>query len=79
MHNALTREQLDRWMQDLSRRLQPQVANARPGDIMDAISQEVDQMGASVAARDSDYFNDQIRALGEELACLGAGKADPAS
>jgi len=36
-------------------------------------------MGASVAARDSDYFNDQIRALGEELACLGAGKADPAS
>lgn len=79
MHNTLTREQLDRWIQDLSRRLQPQVANARPGDIMDAISQEVDQMGASVAARDSDYFNDQIRALGEELACLGAGKADPAS
>lgn len=79
MHNALTREQLDRWIQDLSRRLQPQVANARPGDIMAAISQEVDQVGASVSARDSDYFNDQIRALGEELGCLGAGKADPAS
>ncbi|WP_313400291.1 hypothetical protein [Stenotrophomonas sp.] len=79
MHNTLTREQVDRWIQDLSRRLQPQVANARPGDIMAAISQEVDQVGASVSARDSDYFNDQIRALGEELACLGAGKADPAS
>ncbi len=46
---------------------------------MDAISQEVDQVGTSVAARDRDYFNDQIRALGEELGCLGAGKADPAS
>ncbi|WP_313275935.1 hypothetical protein [Stenotrophomonas sp.] len=78
MHNTLTREQLDRWIQDLSRRLQPQVANARPGDIMDAISQEVEQVGTSVAARDRDYFNDQIRALGEELGCLGAGKADPA-
>ncbi|WP_293705905.1 hypothetical protein [Stenotrophomonas sp. UBA7606] len=54
MHNTLTREQLDRWIQDLSRRLQPQVANARPGDIMDAISQEVEQVGTSVAARDRD-------------------------
>ncbi|KRG43775.1 hypothetical protein ARC78_06805 [Stenotrophomonas pictorum JCM 9942] len=76
MTTKLTREELDQWLQDLALRMKPEAETALAGDIAEIVAGEVEVIEPRVAMVDFDHFHDQVSSLIEELACVGAGKAD---